>query len=406
MDLRSDALYWPDTCPRTALPTRRAKRARVDVLILGSGITGALAAHTLIEHGATVAIADARPPATGSTPASTALIQFEIDTPLVRLGRLLSPILARQAYHASRRALKRLAALAGQADAELKKRASLQLAAHPAHVNPLRAEARARRAADIPARFLSRGTLAHEFNLACPGALFSDLAYELNPLKLTHHLLESAVARGARLLPRCKLNLDCLLERRRPFHLSLPAGAQVSFDHVVVATGYETPEQFAPLRPLTELRSTYALATEPFDSDPWPGRMLLWETGDPYFYARTTADNRIIIGGEDEPFTTAARRDAKIAAKARVLLRKLHTLLPGQRFRAEYRWAGTFAQTRDGLPFIGPHPDYPGVFFALGYGGNGITFSELAAQIIAASITGRRHPDAHLFTFDRTRRRK
>ncbi len=76
-----------------------------------------------------------------------------------------------------------------------------------------------------------------------------------------------------------------------------------------------------------------------------------------------------------------------------------------RRFRPAYRWAGTFAQTQDGLPYIGEHPRWPGVWFALGYGGNGITFSVLAAKIITAAVSGTPHPAARLFRFDRERPR-
>lgn len=43
----------------------------------------------------------------------------------------------------------------------------------------------------------------------------------------------------------------------------------------------------------------------------------------------------------------------------------------------------------------------PGAHFALGYGGNGITFSLVAAEIITGTITGRPDPDADLFGFGR-----
>ena len=41
------------------------------------------------------------------------------------------------------------------------------------------------------------------------------------------------------------------------------------------------------------------------------------------------------------------------------------------------------------------------LFFALGYGGNGITFSVIAAKIITDLYLGRPNPDADIFRFDR-----
>ena len=66
-----------------------------------------------------------------------------------------------------------------------------------------------------------------------------------------------------------------------------------------------------------------------------------------------------------------------------------------------YAWAGTFGETKDGLAYIGVHPQYPHAYFALGYGGNGITFSLIAAEIIRGCFLGHANPDAHIFRFGR-----
>lgn len=427
MDLRSDRPYWPRTCRRPSLASARSHRVHVDALIVGAGVTGAFVAYQLIEAGASVALLDRRPVGAGSTPASTALLQYELDRSLVELSGLLGRAHARAAYSASHRTLREMKRVCGAlgGDLEFAPRRSLHLAVKPADVRTLRREVAARRALRIPVELLSRVDLRARFELDRPGAILSEDAFEVNPLKLTYRLLQSARKRGAVLLPRTRVDLSDLGKTDRPFRLELPSGRRLVARHVVLATGYETPEQFREVACLTELRSTFALATQPLGgtesmrstaprrataprvaprplrNEPWPERALLWEMGDPYFYARTTADGRIMVGGEDEPFTTPAARDKLIASKSRTLMRKLRELIPARRVTPAFRWAGTFAQTQDGLPYIGQHQRWPGVFFALGYGGNGITFSLLAAKIIAAAITGKPHPAARLFTFER-----
>ena len=64
-------------------------------------------------------------------------------------------------------------------------------------------------------------------------------------------------------------------------------------------------------------------------------------------------------------------------------------------------WAGTFGETKDGLAYIGAHPRLPHAYFALGYGGNGITYSLIAAEIIRDDILGRKNPAAKIFAFGR-----
>lgn len=407
MDLRSQGLYWPTTTRRPPLTFDPQRRMKVDVLIIGAGITGALVAYELTKAGAKVALIDRRPAASGSTPASTALLQYEIDTSLVKLTGLLGKRHACAAYKASRNALldiervcHELTAEAG-VDVELAPRRSLHLAVTKKDVPKFKAEVKARNAIGIRASALTRAALRSRFGLDRPGAILNEEAFEVNPLKLTYQLLRGARERGAVVLPRTSIDSSCLVKAARPFAVKLARGGSIVADRVVIATGYETFEEFSEVARLTELRSTFALATAPVREEPWPERALLWDAGDPYFYARTTADGRVMIGGEDEPYTTPAARDAMIAAKSRVLMRKLRELIPETRVRPAFCWAGTFAQTEDGLPYIGEHPRWPGVWFALGYGGNGITFSCIAAKIIASAFGGTPHAAAGLFKFDR-----
>jgi hypothetical protein len=42
---------------------------------------------------------------------------------------------------------------------------------------------------------------------------------------------------------------------------------------------------------------------------------LIWDSGAPYLYLRTTHERRVIVGGEDEDFVNAKRRDALISQK-------------------------------------------------------------------------------------------
>ena len=69
----------------------------------------------------------------------------------------------------------------------------------------------------------------------------------------------------------------------------------------------------------------------------------------------------------------------------------------------EYAWEGLFAATPDGLPFIGPHRRNPRHLFALGYGGNSMTFSFLAARLLFDAVRNVQNADHRLFAFNRLR---
>jgi glycine/D-amino acid oxidase-like deaminating enzyme len=128
---------------------------------------------------------------------------------------------------------------------------------------------------------------------------------------------------------------------------------------------------------------------------------MMWETARPYLYLRATSDGRAMIGGEDTSFKNAALRDALIGSKSEVLLRRFHELFPDINTEIAFAWAGTFGATRDGLAYIGAAPENPCAFYALGFGGNGLTFSVIAAEIIRDACLGRDNVNASLFRFER-----
>ena len=81
------------------------------------------------------------------------------------------------------------------------------------------------------------------------------------------------------------------------------------------------------------------------------------------------------------------------------------TLAPALQLTPTFAWGGTFAETADGLPFFDSHPALgPRVLVAMAYGGNGITYAALGAELLRARIERRRHPLDTLFGFARLSR--
>lgn len=64
-----------------------------------------------------------------------------------------------------------------------------------------------------------------------------------------------------------------------------------------------------------------------------------------------------------------------------------------------YGWSAPFGTTRDGLPIIDRVPGTSHVHVVMGFGGNGITFSTIASEIVSARIAGRKDADEDLFRF-------
>jgi glycine/D-amino acid oxidase-like deaminating enzyme len=155
----------------------------------------------------------------------------------------------------------------------------------------------------------------------------------------------------------------------------------------VLATGYTLPGIEMPK--LHRATSSWVLSTVPQDpAKLWRDQALIWEDSNPYLYMRTTPDGRILAGGEDDDTVDPETRDGKLPRKIMAIREKIKRLWPKADTRVATAWCGTFGETVDGLPLIGPVPTLPQVYGAYGYGGNGITFSYLAAQMIGAMIAG------------------
>ncbi len=178
-------------------------------------------------------------------------------------------------------------------------------------------------------------------------------------------------------------------------------GFNISAKYIVNATGYEIKEFIK--KGIVQLHSTFAFASEQIQSPfpVWKNKTLLWNTADPYLYMRLTNDNRVIVGGRDEIFSNSVRRDKMIDKKTRLLKNDFSKLFPKIDIIPEYSWAGTFGSTKDALPYIGTYAKTPHTFYALGFGGNGITFSVIAAEIIRDMIQKKPNGNSTLFAFDR-----
>ena len=401
MDLTSDHPYW--TVKNGILANYPPLHSDVacDIAILGAGITGALIAEALTAEGHDVRILDARDVGRGSTSASTALLQYEIDTHLIELIERHGKRSAEMAYRACHESIDLLDGKIRQLgiDCHFSRRESVYLASTESDWHNLQREAAARRAIGIQVQEWSGTDVAERLGVVRAGALHSVQAAQVDAYRLTHGLLCAVTSRGGHIYDRTcvtKVGTD-----ENGVTLETDRGYRVKARKLIVASGYEATEMFG-LSKFVDLRSSFALASEPMaEKDFWWHRCLLWESDRPYFYLRSDSDGRAIFGGGDVPFRNPEARDRLLRSKAATLEKQFRELFPGSPMEVAFCWAGTFGETEDGLAYIGPHQSHPHCLFALCFGGNGITFSMTAAGMISDALAGKRNDYAEVFAFDR-----
>ncbi len=400
MDLTSDHPFWLVKNGLTKVYPPLDRDIGCDVAIVGAGISGALIAHRLAKDGLQVVVLDGRDVCLGSTSASTALLQYEIDVPLVALSKKIGHQKAERAYRLSHQSIDELESAIDESESDcgFERKTSIYVADDDKQAELLKAEANARNAIGINVDLIGSDELKDQFSLDGTAAIVSRQAASCDPYRFAHGLLASAVRSGAQIFDRTEVKrFNCSNDN---VQLETERGPVVTARHVVVATGYEAQTMLKAK--VVKLKSTYALVSQPLESlAPWDPDWIMWEAKDPYLYLRATSENRLLVGGEDDDFRNPVKRDASLPKKVATIKSKVTKLLPSLEWEVEFAWAGTFGETDDGLAYIGPSPEYPGCHFALGFGGNGITFSSIAAGILADLLTGRRNADAELFRFGR-----
>ena len=401
MDLKSGYPFWSvKNGLMHAFPPLQ-QDLRCDVAVVGGGISGALIADDLAAHDFDVVVIEERDIGWGSTAASTALIQYEIDTHMIDLAKRYGERQAALAYCACAEAIEQLRRLAASVrDVDFAMQKSLYYASTPRDEKKLRAEFAIRARHGFSMDWLDADALAERFGIAAPCAILSHLAARMDPYRMAYRLLTRLSKRGVPVFDRSRV--AAIEPTARGVDLRTSDGRRVRCAHLVIAAGYASQRWLK--KPVAKNRSSYAFITESIAADVLGplANTLIWESARPYLYMRSTGDGRLIVGGEDDDVDVPSRRDRRVDKKALILAGKVQKMFPKLPMQASFSWAGTFAETEDGLPFFGPHRQYgPRVQFALAYGGNGITYSMIGAALIRARIERRPHALAELFSFAR-----
>ncbi len=401
MDLKSNEPFWLiKNGLITSYPSLKSDE-KCEVLIIGGGITGSLIAHQMIKDGYDTVLIDKREICNGSTSATTSMLQYEIDVPLFELSEKIGEKGAVRSYKACSDAIDTLDKLSGliRSDAGFKRKKSLYFASKKKDTVWLKKEYEARKAAGFEVKWLEEEQVLKQFGFENTyGGILSKQGGSIDAFRFAHELLTHNVKKGLRIFDKTEMTR---VEYHKGFNtVTIRSGYQIKAKKVIYCIGYESKNLLK--ENFVNLKSTYAVVSET-DKDKFKNisSTLVWNTDDPYLYMRTTDDGRMLIGGGDEDFYDAEKRDALLGKKEKEILKNLKKIKPDYHFYTDFVWAGTFGETKDGLPYIGEHKKFRNSYFVLGFGGNGITFSVTGMEMASLFMKNKQHPLSPYFKFGR-----
>lgn len=401
MDLKSNEPFWLLKNGLLASYPSLKSNEECDVLIVGGGITGSLIAHQMIEDGYNTILIDKRELCNGSTSATTSMLQYEIDVPLYELIEKIGKKGAVLSYKACSEAIDTLEKLSKmiKSSAGFKRKKSLYFASKKKDTEWLKKEYEVRKENGFEVQWLEAGQVLEKFEFENTyGGILSRQGASIDAFQFAHELFMHNVKKGLKIFDKTEM---VKVEEHKGFNLvTIDSGYQIKTKKIIYCIGYESKNLLK--ENFVNLKSTYAVVSE-IDKDKFKNisSTLVWNTDDPYLYMRTTDDGRMLIGGGDEDFYGAGKRDALLNKKEREILKNLKKIKPDYHFYPDFVWAGTFGETKDGLPYIGEHKKLRNSYFVLGFGGNGITFSVTGMEMASLFMKNKKHPLSRYFKFGR-----
>jgi glycine/D-amino acid oxidase-like deaminating enzyme len=372
------------------------------VAIVGGGLTGALTAYAFAAAGVRVALLEQDRVGTGATGRSAGLVLADPDGDFLRHETALGRRAARGVWQATHRAALDLAA----AIRRLNLRCGLQpadlivYARDPERLRRLKREAQARRDAGLEASWLTAKSLAG-LRLEGSGGIRTRGHARVDPYRACVGFLRAAAERGAEIFERSPVRR--VLARSKFVELVTPRGT-LRCATVVLATG-EPSAGFGALRRHFETVESYGVLTPPLPAairrTAPSDSQVVQDVQVPAHRLAWTADGRAMWTGADQPPTPARTRAKVLLQRGGQLMYELSLTLPAiSGIQPEYVWDVPSTRTHDGLPFIGPHRNYPRHLFALGLG-TSLTGAFLAARILLRHHEGQPDKADEQFGFTR-----
>ena len=397
---------WIDRFPKSRVRSYPRQRGSLDVevAIVGGGLTGCATAYAFAAAGIEVALVEAGKIGRGATGSNAGWVAPDPGTNFIELEQALGRRSARHAWQAWRRASLDLMTTIRRLDLKCQVKAdrTITIAVTPEELTGLKREQKARRAAGLDASLVTAKVIALEAALEAAAGIKSRDGAILDPYRATVGLAAAAARRGARIFEGTPV-------KRTKFGRNggevQTAGGTIRVGRIVIASGVATG-LFKALTRHFRFKSSFFALTERVPAKirrELGGRsVVLRDSAGPPHVVRWVDDEQLLVTGADADAVPPRLREKVVVQRTGQLMYELSLLYPSlSGILPAYGWEAPYSRTADGLPYIGPHRNYPWHLFALGDSSHSVTGAYLASRILLRHHLGKLDPADEAFGFTR-----
>jgi glycine/D-amino acid oxidase-like deaminating enzyme len=234
------------------------------------------------------------------------------------------------------------------------------------------------------------------------GAIRLRDTFEFDPVRAALALAGVAASKGARLFEHSRVTRTRFT--RKDATVVLADGA-IRTKGIVVATG-EPGTLFSQLRRHVRALDGFAVVTHsltaPMRREVGTRAGVLTEAGPAPHWLRWLPDDRALFAGAVAAPAGERQRDKIIVQRTAQLMYELSVRYPAiSGLPAAWGWRLPVVSTPDGLPWIGPHRNYPHHFFALAMGWHGDSLGWHAARAAVRHFRHASRSEDDTFSFVR-----
>jgi glycine/D-amino acid oxidase-like deaminating enzyme len=408
MSLRYGTSYWLDTFPKSRLPAYPRYRGdlSVDIAIVGGGFAACASAYAFSAAGIKVALFESDHIGRGSTARSSGLVLQEPGVDYREVEQLYGVRVARRVFQQTHRAALELAATLRRLRIEcgLEPQQLVRVALMPDDEKVLRREWQMRKSAGLDAAFLNTRLVRSRVKVDRHGAIQTRDHASFDPYRACLGFARAAAARGALIFEQSPVRR--VRFGRKSAEIKTERGL-VTASTVVIATE-RADDLFRSLKRHFRTFHRYHVVTNPLPAavrrELAADNAVVTDTASPPHWVQRLPNGRAICSGADQPQVSVRLQDKVRVQRTGQLMYELSTLYPAiSGVMPEYGWDSAYGRTADGLPYLGPHRNYPRHLFAVGCGLGGPALAFLGSRILLRHVLNQPAKGDEFFDFSRAR---